>query len=183
MSVWKKKRSIMRRYDVTSHIYDMRYSEEQIAKIEAALKHVDVKTGAVLDVGCGTGILFSYVADEARMTIGLDSSKKTLFKAKERAKNHARVHLVQADADNMPLKDEAFERVFAITLIQNTPCPAATLKEIRRVARHNAQIVVTGLKKVFSKNRLEQLLKDAGLNITAMENGELKCYVAVCTKA
>lgn len=183
MSAWKKKRDIMRRYDVTAEIYDMRYAEEQTAKIEAALTHLKDSTGAVLDAGCGTGVLFSYVADKACMTVGVDSSKKTLLKAKERAKSYPRVHLIQADADNMPLRDKVFAKVFAITLIQNAPSPSATLKEIKRVASDNALIVITGMKKAFSKTTLEQMLKNARLNVTAMENDHLKCYVAVCTKA
>jgi len=183
MDVWGKKRDIMRRYDVTAPIYDMRYAEEQSAKIEAALRHVEVQAGVVLDVGCGTGILFGYVADKARMTVGVDVSMKTLLKAKERAKNHASVHLVCADADNMPLRAKVFDRVFAVTLIQNMPRQTETLNEIRRVVTDNALIVVTGLKKVFARGKLEQLLENAGLNIITMMNEDLKCYVAVCTEA
>jgi ubiquinone/menaquinone biosynthesis C-methylase UbiE len=183
MSAWKKKRDIMRRYDVTAGIYDLRYAEEQTAKIEAALAHLKDSTGAVLDAGCGTGVLFSYVAGKACMTVGVDSSKKTLLAAKEHAKNYPKVHLIQADADNMPLRDKVFEKVFAITLIQNTPSPSATLKEIKRVANDNASIVVTGMKKAFNKTALKQMLRSARLNVTAMENEHLKCYVAVCTKA
>src|SRR5208337_992237 len=106
MSVWHKKREIMGRYDVTARIYDMRYAEEQAAKIEEALNHVEVKARAVLDIGCGTGILFSYVADEAQMTVGVDVSIKTLLEARKRARNHPSVYLVCADADNMPLRDK-----------------------------------------------------------------------------
>lgn len=183
MNAWDKKRDIMRRYDATARIYDMRYAEEQAAKIEAALRHVEVQSSVVLDVGCGTGILFSYVADKARMTVGVDVSIKTLLKAKQRARNHASVHLVQADADNMPLRGGVFDRAFAITLIQNMPGQNETVNEIRRVVQENALIVVTGLKKVLTRNKLEQLLKNAGLNIIIMRNKDLKCYVAVCTKA
>ena len=93
MSVWDKKRDTMHRYDVTAQIYDMRYGEEQTAEMEAALKHLKIKTCTVLDAGCGTGILFSHVADKARMTIGLDFSKKTLLKAKEHAKSSKLPHL------------------------------------------------------------------------------------------
>ena len=182
MNVWDKKRDIMRRYDVTAQIYDRRYAEEQTAKIEAALEQVKVDAGMILDVGCGTGILFNYVADKARMTVGLDFSKETLLVAKERAKNHASVHLVRADADNVPLRDKVFDRVFAMTLIQNTPKPNKTLDEIRRVVKDNGLIVVTGLKKVFKRSTVKQLLRNAGLNNMIVGNEGLKCYVAVCTK-
>lgn len=171
----------MQRYDVTAQIYDLRYAEEQTAKIKAALKHLKAKGCVVLDAGCGTGILFNHVAGKARMTVGLDFSKRTLLKAMERAKNHAGVNLVRADADNMPLRDKVFDMVFAMTLIQNAPGPTETLKEIRRVAKDNALIVITGLKRVFSRSTLEHLLKNSGLNIVAMENEGLMCYVAVCT--
>lgn len=183
MSVWDKKRDVMRRYDVTAQIYDMRYAEEQTVKIEAALKHVKVEACMILDACCGTGILFNHVADMAQMTLGLDVSRKTLLKAKEQSKNHASVDLVCADVDNMPLKDKVFDRVFAMTLIQNTPVPAETLNEIRRVAADNALIVVTGLKKIFARSVFRQLLKNAGLNNVAIEDEGLKCYVAVCSKA
>jgi ubiquinone/menaquinone biosynthesis C-methylase UbiE len=183
MGVWDKKRNIMHRYDLTARIYDMRYAEEQTVKIEAALKHMKVKGCMALDAGCGTGILFSYVADKARMTVGLDVSKKTLLKAKERARDYANVHLVCADVDNMPVEDGVFDKVFAMTLIQNTPNPAETLKQIRRVSADNALIVVTGLKKIFARSVFQQLLKNAGLNNVAIEDEGLKCYVAVCIKA
>jgi len=182
MSVWDKKRDIMQRYDVTAQIYDIRYAEEQTAKIEAALKHVKVKAGRVLDAGCGTGILFSYVADRAETTVGLDVSRKTLIRAKERAKKYANVHLIQADVDHMPFKSRIFSMVFVMTLIQNTPNPDETLNEIIRVAKANVVIVVTGLKKIFTKKTFEQLLTNAGLNVVAMEDGNLKCRVAICTK-
>ena len=183
MSAWKKKRDIMRRYNVTAQIYDTRYADEQASKIEAALEDVKVKAGLVLDVGCGTGILFSYVADLALMTVGLDISVKTLLEAKRRAKNYASVHLILADADHMPLRREVFDDVFAITLIQNMPRKSETLKEISRVAKDEASLVVTGLKKIFPRSKFEQLLKSEGLNIISVRNEGLNCHVAVCTKA
>jgi hypothetical protein len=35
MGSWLKKRRVMQRYDLTAEIYEMRYVEEQTAKIEA----------------------------------------------------------------------------------------------------------------------------------------------------
>lgn len=183
MSGWIKKRRVMRDYDTTAGMYDRRYAEEQAAKIEAALKHVNNDTcKSVLDVGCGTGILFDYVADEARTLVGLDLSKKILLHAKQRSEKRSNVHLVQADADNMPLKSQSFTHVFALTLIQNAPDPKQTLKEIKRVAEEEATIVITGLRKIFSKLALTQLLENAGLKIEALEEKSLKCHVVVCTQ-
>ncbi len=184
MSRWKKKRSIMKHYDLTANIYDMQYAEEQKAKIEATLKNIKFYDGGfVLDVGCGTGLLFKYVADKVQTTVGLDISRKTLLQAKKRAKAFTNVHLVLADADHMPFKEAIFSHIFAVTLLQNMPNPNKTLKEIMSVASGNAVIVVTGLKKVFPLEDFKKLLRNSGLKImNLIDDSSLKCYAAVCTK-
>ncbi|MBX5329279.1 MAG: class I SAM-dependent methyltransferase [Candidatus Bathyarchaeota archaeon] len=183
MSEWDKKREIMHRYDVTAHIYDMRYAEEQKAKFQTAFKNLKMeRLGLVLDVGCGTGLLFDSVADRAEIVVGVDLSKKTMLKAKEYAKRFLNVHLVLADADKLPFPEDFFNHVFAFTLLQNMPNPPATLKGIVRVAKAKAVVVVTGLKNVFSRESFEELLRDAGLKVAVLESENLKCHVAVCKK-
>ncbi len=178
----------MRRYDLTAEIYNMRYAEEQAAKIEAALKILESlkveRNSLVLDDGCGTGLLFNYIADKAGMIVGLDISRKTLAEAKRCSEKFGNVHLVLADADYMPFKDAVFSHVFAITLIQNTPNPEKTLVEAIRVAGKGAVIVVTGLKKKFSLEFFEGLIRKLCLNVIEIRDGDesLKCYVAACTK-
>jgi ubiquinone/menaquinone biosynthesis C-methylase UbiE len=183
MSAWDKKCDVMHRYDLTAHIYDIRYAEEQTAKIEAVMESISMeKEGLVLDVGCGTGLLFEYVSHKAKAIVGLDISRKILLQAKKRAKKFANVHLILADSDNVPLKEDVFSHVFALTLIQNTPNPLKTLNEIKRVSKENVVIIVTGLKKKFPIKAFERLLHDADLGMTVLKSESLNCYVAVCTK-
>jgi ubiquinone/menaquinone biosynthesis C-methylase UbiE len=88
--------------------------------------------------------------------------------------------LVQADADRLPFTSCHFNVVFAFTVLQNMPKPEETLSEIKRNATHDASIVVTGLKKVFSSEAFQKLLQDAGLNVVTLEDEDmLKCHVAV----
>jgi ubiquinone/menaquinone biosynthesis C-methylase UbiE len=183
MNSWSKKRAMMRRYDTTAHLYDMRYAEEQLAKINAALKTAKiVRNGMALDVGCGTGLLFKHVAGKTKALVGLDISRRTLQQAKTRAKDYLNVHLILADADYMPLRGNSFDNVFAFTLLQNTPNPATTLNELYRVARKEAVITVTGLKKSFALLDFQELLQKSDLSIVALEGDNLQCYVAVCIK-
>ncbi|MCS7115210.1 MAG: class I SAM-dependent methyltransferase [Nitrososphaerota archaeon] len=183
MDEWSQKRETMQHYDLTSQTYDMQYAEEQAAKIEAAMKSVKLeKQSIVLDVGCGTGLLFNYVANQAKMVLGLDISRKILNEARKKAEKFGNVYLVLADADHMPIKAGAFSHVFAITLIQNMPNPEKTLAEARRVSARTAILVVTGLKKKFSLEAFKELLRKSGLSIIEVMDGDehLKCYVAVC---
>jgi ubiquinone/menaquinone biosynthesis C-methylase UbiE len=183
MSGWIKKRRIMRRYDLTAEIYDMRYAEEQTNKIKAGLRHVEIREkNRVLDVGCGTGILFDQFRDRSNTVVGVDISKKTLFQALRHAyeKETPNIHLVQADADYLPFKQNTFDNVFAVTILQNSPHPASTLFEIKRVGRCNTIFVITGLKSIFTKSAFMKLLKDVKMTKNALEEENLKCYVAVC---
>ncbi len=181
---WNKKRKVMQRYNSTAHIYDMRYSEEQTAKIKAALEILSITKGSlILDVGCGTGLLFSYVKDKAEMIVGLDTSSNVLLQASGHVKRSRNIHLILADADNMPLKGGIFSHLFAVTLIQNMPSPSETLNEMKRVAKKDAVIVVTGLKKKFAKTDFEELLQNATLDVISLKGKSLKCHVAVCIES
>lgn len=185
MDEWSQKLDAMQHYDLTAKTYDLQYAEEQKAKIEAALENVKVAYNSlILDVGCGTGLLFEYVAGKAETVVGLDISRGLLEQARKRAVKFGNVHLVLADADHAPFKNEVFSHLFAVTLLQNMPTPEKTLAEIKRVAKREALIIVTGLKKKFSMKAFEGLLRKLDLNIieTRGDNDALKCYVAVCVK-
>jgi len=114
----------MRRYDLTAQMYEERYAEEQAVKYQAALEHLNiVRHSSVLDIGCGTGLLFSYVVAEAQTVVGVDISRLLLLQAKERARDFRNVHLVQADADHLPFKNNNFNVVFAFTVLRTCRNP------------------------------------------------------------
>jgi ubiquinone/menaquinone biosynthesis C-methylase UbiE len=182
---WDQKRKTMHRYDLTARMYEERYAEEQAVKYQAALKHLNIaRNSTVLDVGCGTGLLFSHVAAEAKTVVGTDISRLLLRQAKKRAQDFRDVHLVQADADHLPFTSRHFNVVFAFTVLQNMPKPLETLSEIKRNAKQRAAIVVTGLKKTFSLEAFRALLENAGLQVVAFEDADaLKCHVAVAVQS
>ena len=170
MGEWKKKREVMLHYDQTATSYDAQYAKEQNTKIRAALTNVHPKENSLmLDMGCGTGLLFPHVADKAKLLVGIDISRKLLKQAKKRAKQHLNITLIQADADHTPFKNQAFHTLFAITLLQNMPHPTATLKEIGRITKPKATIILTTLKKRFTQKAITELLKKTKLKITTLK--------------
>ena len=181
MKTWNQKREIMRRYDLTARMYEMRYAEEQQIKYRAALESMNITyKSSVLDVGCGSGLLFSHIASKVHTVVGVDISNKLLLQAKEHIHDFRNIHLVQADADHLPFRKNHFSYVFAFTVLQNLPKPMKTLIEIKRNARHNAIIVITGLKKTFPLKPFKELLGNAGLQVFSLKDDtELKCYIAL----
>jgi ubiquinone/menaquinone biosynthesis C-methylase UbiE len=173
----------MRSYDITSQIYDEQYCDEQEAKYKAAFQDLPGMinvNGAILDAGCGSGLFFSRVATQAKILVGVDLSHKLLLKAKERAIAFNNVVVLQADADNLPFRDGVFDAVFAFTVLQNMPKPSETLKDLKRVTKLGGNVVVTGLKKAFSRDAFADVFENSGLRqVSFLDNEDLKCYVAV----
>ncbi len=184
MDEWKKKREVMLYYNQTAAGYDAQYAEEQNMKIRAALSNVHLKENRlILDMGCGTGLLFPYIADKAKLLVGIDTSAKLLKRAQKRARQNPNVTLIQADADHTPFKNQTFHIVFAITLLQNMPDPTATLKEIGRITKPKAVIILTTLKKKFTQKAIIKLLKKTKLKITTLKTTpKIKDHIITCQK-
>ncbi len=183
VTAWKEKRRIKNCYDLTSNIYNKRYLEEQENKYKRALLHLNLKSNSnVLDVGCGSGLLFSFVSSKVEKVVGIDISSKLLQKAKKE-KNEINIHLIQADADHLPFQRNKFDTVFAFTVLQNMPSPLNTLKEIKFTVKNDGHIVLTGLKKVFSLKMFRDIIKKSSLKTIAMDNDpDLKGFVTINIK-
>ena len=175
----------MRHYDQQAAIYDVQYLGEQDAKIEDVLSSTELKPNeVVLDLGCGTGFLFQHIDKTIRLLVGLDISSKALREAKKRTKNMSNTFLVRADADNTPFPDHIFDRIFAITLLQNMPDPMKTITEMKRVGKPQSMFVITGLKKKFTQESFVALLERAWLKVVTLNtNQQLNGHIAVCTNA
>lgn len=183
MSEWKKKREAMLHYNAAASSYDAQYAEEQKAKIKKALQNLKPKKQyVILDLGCGTGLLFNQVAEDAKLLVGLDFSSKLLKQAKNRAEKFSNTALIRADIDHLPFKNQSFHYVFAITLLQNLPNPHKTVEEIQRVTKPDAKIVLTSLKKHLPQKDFTKILRQANFSYTLKMENEAKDYIAVCQK-
>ena len=165
------KREIKDSYDnLGGRLYDLRYGAEQRDKYEAILAEVEVsERDIVLDNGCGTGLLLEYLSATA---VGLDISSSLLSKALTRIRDIYDKHLIQGDAENLPMRDHVFGRVFAITLIQNTPNKARALEEIFRVGYRGTTVAITALKKALSEEAFRHVIESAGFVIMKYINDE-----------
>jgi ubiquinone/menaquinone biosynthesis C-methylase UbiE len=184
---WKKKRKIIRRYNDSAMVYDSLYKAEQDLKIEKALGVVKIScSDIVLDLGCGTGFLFEHISKDINFLVGFDLSRELLRLAAIRSKSlHAKniISLICADADYMPFRKEIFDKVFAFTVSQNIPDFSMTLQELVRVAKKDATIVITGLKKTFSRKKFFKVLNNAGLKPLIIDTeDQVRDHIAVCCK-
>ena len=95
---------------------------------------------AVLDVGCGTGATLEAIvrAHPEVHAWGIDLSAEMIAKARERlagadGRPAGQVELRVADAEHVPLADDAVDLVVCVDSLHHYPDPAAALREMRRV--------------------------------------------------
>lgn len=182
MKEWKEKRATIQHYNRQATIYDIQYKGEQKSKIENILKNIELSTNElILDLGCGTGFLFPLIPKKVGFLVGVDVSLNTLKEAKKRIKNLFNIALICADADNTPFSGATFDKIFAITVLQNMPDPLKTIEEMKRTGKKEAIFAVTGLKKKYTQKSFFNSLEKAKLKVFSLNSSQqLKGYVALC---
>jgi ubiquinone/menaquinone biosynthesis C-methylase UbiE len=100
----------------------------------------DLRGRRVLDVGCGTGTLATWLAEHAGARVwGVDPSVEMLAVA--RRKVPATVGLKEGPAESLPFRDGWFERVVMMLVLHHVD-RAATLAEIHRVLGDEGRLVI-----------------------------------------
>jgi ubiquinone/menaquinone biosynthesis C-methylase UbiE len=99
------------------------------------------ETSAILDVGCGLGILTRRLAQMAsRGTVwGIERSADQLAKAVQDLPN---LHFQQADAHALPFEDNSFDVVFCRYLLEHVANPVQVLTEMRRALKPGGKAFV-----------------------------------------
>jgi malonyl-CoA O-methyltransferase len=141
---------VRRIFSVWSAFYDspffqLGYYGRVHARLLAAA--ADLAPRAVLDVGCGTGLLADRLARRwptARVT-GLDLSPEMLAKARTRGAHAGRARFVQGSVYAIPFADGAFDLVTSSVSAHWYLDLDAALAEIARVSRPGAAFLLASL--------------------------------------
>ncbi len=162
-----RKLELKRRYGETASMYERRYEQIQREKYEIVTENLP-RVSKVLDLGCGTGMLLSELARRNEFVVGIDSSSEMLELVRKRRGSAA---LVLADADHLPFADHSFDAVVSVTLLQNMPNPATTVREVARVAKPGGIVIMTTLKRKHSLGELKCWVRAAGFKL--LNSGEV----------
>ncbi len=140
MEVAEKKINLKHKYDTIATLYESLFSvpiaqRVEQDEVEAISSMAEVKSKAVLDIGCGYGKFFKrWRDDEAGLIVGLDFSKSMLKLAAER-NNGAPV--VLGDGFKLPFKDKSFDVSTCVGLSLYYKDMNPLLAEMARVTRES----------------------------------------------
>ena len=182
---WEHKKHVLSRYDAGSHTYDKLYREEQLKKYQRCWAQLRKGTNRLLlDCGCGTGMLLEQLSDQGNLLVGVDYSHAMLTLARSKVGSSPAVGLICADADSLPFKSEAFDLVVSFTILGNLPSYEATVIEMARVAKAEAQVILSFVKKNLQPEDVARSMEVAGLIPEELvDDDDLRDWILVGEKA
>jgi arsenite methyltransferase len=130
-----------------SMLYDnaQSFARKYVSAWQLPVEWLDIPTGGVaLDVGSGPGNVTASLARAAGrdgLALGLDISVPMLTRAVD-AQAGPNVGFLRADAQQLPFRDETFDAVTSLAVLQLIPDPSATLAEIARVLKPGGRIAL-----------------------------------------
>jgi SAM-dependent methyltransferase len=114
----------------------------------------------VLDVGCGAGTDLIRFAKGGALVSGVDLSSSAIALAKQNfAQQGLAADLREADGEDLPFEDNAFDLVFAHGVVQYTARDKALVDECRRVLRPGGTAVFQVYNRVSWLNGLSKVMK------------------------
>lgn len=114
------------------------------------LKAEDKPMNRFLDLGCGTGRWFHVEVDNAHTVIGVDFSRAMLKYATEKVNRNGynNVYLIQADVFHLPFKEDLFDCVVSLGVMDlHAPLSRDLLEEVRKVIKEDGLFLFTVLKR------------------------------------
>ncbi len=121
-------------------VHDARSAGRARQEVEVLLGRPLAPGERVLDVGCGTGWLAAGLRRSAPgvVTVGIDLSAGMLGRARDAGADL----LVQAQAEALPVPDDAVDLVVGRGVLHHLPDPVAALREWRRVLAPGGAVVL-----------------------------------------
>ncbi len=150
------KRKIIRSFSAAAKSYDGLASlQRQVGRELLEKFPVQAMSGAILDLGCGTGYLTGQLAlDSASQLIALDIAMPMLHASRE--KNQAEsVQYICADAENMPFVAQSIRQIYSNLAFQWCSDLPAVFAECRRMLQTEGQLVFA----TFGPGTLQELKK------------------------
>jgi ubiquinone/menaquinone biosynthesis C-methylase UbiE len=179
-----KKKTIIEKYNSSAQFYDERYKAIQEKKYRVTLNNLSLSGKSVLDLGCGSGMLFEYLMllkpnqnDDKCKFVGIDISWNMLqqFKAKTLTmRENANVMIILSDIENLPFRNNVYDIAISLTSFQNLPNMFKGISEAIRVCLKKGEFIFSVLRKKLDKKAFVNFLKPFTQDIKKIDHQDLE---------
>jgi len=191
-------------FDARAAAWDAEASPNSLERLKEIVETLPVRRGQrVLDIGCGTGVLFPVVAPkvgEAGLIVAVDISRKMLDEARTKV-GGARVARLQADVMDLPLAAASFDAIICYSVFPHfsdqqrglialsralkrdgwlTVCHSNSRAAINEFHRSRGGII--GGHALPENSAMKRLIARAGLRLERLEDRSDR-YIVLATKA
>jgi len=99
----------------------------------------------VLNIGCGTGPQALSYKDNYEIMVGVDINIDRLITSLKKAKIHniKKFHPVNGNVEKLPVKNDSFDKILAIDIIEHVKNPEILCNEIYRVLKKDGLLLIT----------------------------------------
>lgn len=123
--------------------------------VVTALSSCRTAGGVLLDVGCGKGLLWSYIRNRFNQYVGADVVRH------EGLPEDAIFHRIDLDSGRVPLADDFADVVVAVETIEHLENPRAFARELTRLCKPGGWILITTPNQVSILSKLTLLVKNS----------------------
>lgn len=128
-------------YDRLACFYDRAFApfeKRWLGRLRAEVLGMMPADSTLLELGAGTGANFQFYP-AAKLAVASELSCKMIEYASER---RTPIHIVQADAQQLPFDENRFDAAFATLVFCSIPKPELAFAEVKRVVRPGGRVVL-----------------------------------------
>lgn len=131
-------------FDDAHHMFssDLPSNDFRLKAIKRFFK--DFKGKLILDVGCGKGRFMKKLIREGSLTVGIDISRKMLIEGLM----DERLPLIECSATYLPFRDNVFDYVLGVEVLQHIPNTKDAVNEMIRVLKPKGKIILRDRNKI-----------------------------------
>jgi len=105
-----------------------------------------VRSGKLLDVGCGPGMVLDRLAGGPLEIFGIDQSPEMIAEA--RARTAGQANMTVGRIEHLPYQDHSFDVVVGLGVLEYLPDQRRALGEVARVAKPNSLVILSMVNKI-----------------------------------
>jgi len=113
-------------------------------RVKNVLKYLNFNAKKTLDLGSGEGIWAMELSKRGMNVVGLELSADSISNANQLLESSGlKTKIVQGDARKLQFKDNSFDQIICLDVLEHIEDPSKVFKEVSRCLKKDGQFIIT----------------------------------------